>query len=60
MSKFKLLGEIFDGLGKPKDILPEPVQVIFRLINNLRNDPEQRYPKDFIKQVSVIDGAEFQ
>lgn len=54
----ELLGRVFDGLGKPKDGLPEPVADKFVDINGEPMNPEQReYPKDFIQTgVSVIDG----
>lgn len=54
----ELLGRVFDGLGRPKDGLPEPVADMFVDINGEPMNPEQReYPKDFIQTgVSVIDG----
>ncbi len=54
----ELLGRVFDGLGRPKDGLPEPVADKFVDINGEPINPEQReYPKDFIQTgVSVIDG----
>ena len=54
----ELLGRVFDGLGRPKDGLPEPIADKFLDINGEPMNPEQRdYPKDFIQTgVSVIDG----
>ena len=54
----ELLGRVFDGLGRPKDGLPEPVADSFVDINGEPMNPEQReYPKDFIQTgISVIDG----
>jgi len=54
----ELLGRVFDGLGRPKDGLPDPIADKFRDINGEPMNPEQRdYPKDFIQTgVSVIDG----
>ena len=54
----QLLGRVFDGLGKPKDGLPDPIADKFLDINGEPMNPEQReYPRDFIKPgVSVIDG----
>ena len=49
---------MFDGLGRPKDGLPDPIADQFIDINGEPMNPEQReYPKDFIQTgVSVIDG----
>ena len=54
----QVLGRVFDGLGRPKDGLPDPVASSFLDINGAPMNPEQReYPKDFIQTgVSVIDG----
>lgn len=54
----EVLGRVFDGLGRPKDGLPDPVADRFVDINGEPMNPEQReYPKDFIQTgVSVIDG----
>jgi len=54
----QVLGRVFDGLGRAKDGLPEPVADSFLDINGAPMNPEQReYPKDFIQTgVSVIDG----
>ncbi|NIP62547.1 MAG: V-type ATP synthase subunit B [Nitrosopumilaceae archaeon] len=54
----ELLGRVFDGLGRPKDGLPEPIADKFHDINGEPMNPEQReYPKAFIQTgVSVIDG----
>ncbi len=54
----EVLGRVFDGLGRPKDGLPDPVADKFIDINGEPMNPEQReYPKDFIQTgVSVIDG----
>ena len=54
----QVLGRDFDGLGRAKDGLPEPVAESFLDINGAPMNPEQReYPKDFIQTgVSVIDG----
>jgi len=54
----QVLGRVFDGLGRPKDGLPEPVADKFVDINGEPMNPEQRqYPSDFIQTgVSVIDG----
>jgi len=54
----QVLGRVFDGLGRAKDGLPEPVADLFLDINGAPMNPEQReYPKDFIQTgVSVIDG----
>ncbi len=54
----ELLGRVFDGLGRPKDDLPEPIADKFLDINGEPMNPEQReYPKAFIQTgVSVIDG----
>ncbi len=54
----EVLGRVFDGLGRPKDGLPDPVADKFVDINGEPMNPEQReYPKDFIQTgVSVIDG----
>ena len=54
----QVLGRVFDGLGRAKDGLPEPVAESFLDINGAPMNPEQReYPKDFIQTgVSVIDG----
>ena len=53
-----LLGRVFDGLGRPKDGLPDPIADKFVDINGEPMNPEQReYPRDFIQTgVSVIDG----
>lgn len=54
----QVLGRIFDGLGRPKDGLPDPIAEKFLDINGSPMNPEQReYPRDFIQTgVSVIDG----
>ena len=54
----EILGRVFDGLGRPKDGLPEPIADKLVNINGEAMNPEQReYPKDFIQTgVSVIDG----
>ena len=54
----EVLGRVFDGLGRPKDGLPDPIADKFLDINGEPMNPEQReYPKDFIQTgVSVIDG----
>jgi len=54
----EVLGRVFDGLGRPKDGLPDPIADKFLDINGAPMNPEQReYPKDFIQTgVSVIDG----
>ena len=54
----EVLGRVFDGLGRPKDGLPDPIADQFLDINGAPMNPEQReYPKDFIQTgVSVIDG----
>ena len=54
----QLLGRVFDGLGRPKDGLPEPIADKFLDINGEPMNPEQRdYPRGFIQTgVSVIDG----
>ena len=54
----QVLGRVFDGLGRAKDGLPEPVATSFLDINGAPMNPEQgEYPKDFIQTgVSVIDG----
>ncbi len=54
----EVLGRVFDGLGRPKDGLPDPIADKFIDINGAPMNPEQReYPKDFIQTgVSVIDG----
>ena len=46
----QVLGRVFDGLGRAKDGLPEPVADSFLDINGAPMNPEQReYPKDFIQ-----------
>jgi len=54
----EVLGRVFDGLGRPKDGLPDPIADKFLDINGAPMNPAQReYPKDFIQTgVSVIDG----
>ena len=54
----EILGRVFDGLGRPKDGLPDPIADKFLDINGEPMNPEQReYPRDFIQTgVSVIDG----
>jgi V/A-type H+-transporting ATPase subunit B len=54
----QVLGRVFDGLGRPKDGLPDPVAESFLDINGAPMNPAEReYPKDFIQTgVSVIDG----
>jgi len=54
----EVLGRVFDGLGRPKDGLPDPIADKFLDINGEPMNPEQReYPRDFIQTgVSVIDG----
>ncbi len=53
-----MLGRIFDGVGKPRDGLPEPIAEDFRDINGAPINPERRdYPTDFIQTgISAIDG----
>ncbi|MEE9134381.1 MAG: V-type ATP synthase subunit B [Nitrososphaerales archaeon] len=53
-----MLGRIFDGIGKPRDGLPEPIAEDFRDINGAPINPERRdYPTDFIQTgISTIDG----
>ena len=54
----EILGRVFDGMGRPKDGLPDPIADKFSDINGAPMNPEQRdYPRDFIQTgVSVIDG----
>ncbi len=54
----QVLGRVFDGLGRPKDGLPDPIADKFLDINGAPMNPEQReYPREFIQTgVSVIDG----
>ncbi len=54
----EILGRVFDGLGRPKDGLPDLIASKFADINGEPMNPEQRdYPSDFIQTgVSVIDG----
>ncbi|KAG0511221.1 MAG: V-type ATP synthase beta chain [Nitrosopumilales archaeon] len=54
----EILGRVFDGMGRPKDGLPDPIADKFSDINGEPMNPEQRdYPRDFIQTgVSVIDG----
>lgn len=54
----QVLGRVFDGLGRPKDGLPDPIAEEFLDINGAPMNPEQReYPRAFIQTgVSVIDG----
>ena len=54
----QILGRVFDGLGRPKDGLPDLVAESFLDINGAPMNPAEReYPKDFIQTgVSVIDG----
>ena len=54
----EILGRVFDGLGRPKDGLPDPIASKFKDINGEPMNPEQRdYPSEFIQTgVSVIDG----
>ena len=54
----QVLGRVFDGLGRPKDGLPDLVAESFLDINGAPMNPAEReYPKDFIQTgVSVIDG----
>ena len=54
----EILGRVFDGLGRPKDGLPDPIASKFTDINGEPMNPEQRdYPSDFIQTgVSAIDG----
>ncbi|MCH7968225.1 MAG: V-type ATP synthase subunit B [Thaumarchaeota archaeon] len=54
----QVLGRVFDGLGRPKDGLPDPIVDKFLDINGAPMNPEQReYPREFIQTgVSVIDG----
>ena len=43
----EILGRVFDGLGRPKDGLPEPIADKLVNINGEAMNPEQReYPKD--------------
>ncbi|MCH8022665.1 MAG: V-type ATP synthase subunit B, partial [Thaumarchaeota archaeon] len=53
-----MLGRIFDGIGKARDGLPEPIAEDFRDINGLPINPDRRdYPTDFIQTgISAIDG----
>ena len=54
----EILGRVFDGLGRPKDGLPDLIASKFADINGEPMNPEQRdYPSEFIQTgVSVIDG----
>jgi len=54
----EILGRVFDGLGRPKDGLPDLIASKFVDINGEPMNPEQRdYPSEFIQTgVSVIDG----
>jgi V/A-type H+-transporting ATPase subunit B len=54
----QVLGRVFDGLGRPKDGLPDLVAESFLDINGAPMNPAEReYPQDFIQTgVSVIDG----
>ena len=52
-----MIGRIFDGLGRPRDNLPEPIIDERRDINGLPINPVERaYPEDFIQTgISAID-----
>ena len=53
-----MLGRVFDGMGRPKDVGPEILPVERRDINGLPMNPAARiYPAEFIQTgVSAIDG----
>ncbi|MFQ6010812.1 MAG: V-type ATP synthase subunit B [Nitrososphaerales archaeon] len=53
-----MLGRIFNGVGRARDGLPEPIGEDFRDINGAPINPERRdYPTDFIQTgISTIDG----
>jgi V/A-type H+-transporting ATPase subunit B len=52
-----MLGRVFDGLGRPKDGLPEPLTADRRDVNGMPVNPYAReYPRDFIQTgISSID-----
>lgn len=52
-----MLGRVFDGLGRPKDGLPEPLTADRRDVNGMPVNPYSReYPRDFIQTgISSID-----
>ena len=52
-----MLGRVFDGLGRPKDGLPEPLTAERRDVNGAPINPFSReYPRDFIQTgISSID-----
>lgn len=46
----EMLGRVFDGLGRPKDGLPEAISAERRDVNGLSINPFSRqYPRDFIQ-----------
>ncbi|MDD4097252.1 MAG: V-type ATP synthase subunit B [Lentisphaeria bacterium] len=53
----EMLGRVFDGLGRPKDGLPMPLNADFLDVNGLPVNPYAReYPRDFIQTgISAID-----
>lgn len=53
----EMLGRVFDGLGRPKDGLPEPLCALRLDVNGLPVNPYAReYPRDFIQTgISAID-----
>lgn len=54
----KLLGRVFNGLGKPIDGLPEPIVETYLDVNGAPINPERRaLPRNLIRTgISVIDG----
>jgi V/A-type H+-transporting ATPase subunit B len=54
----RMLGRVFDGLGRPMDSGPEPLSADRRDINGLPINPQARqYPREFIQTgLSAIDG----
>ncbi len=54
----RMLGRVFDGLGRPMDDGPPPVSADRRDINGLPINPHaRRYPREFIQTgLSAIDG----
>ncbi|OQC13089.1 MAG: V-type sodium ATPase subunit B [Lentisphaerae bacterium ADurb.Bin082] len=53
----EMLGRVFDGLGRPKDDLPMPLNADYLDVNGLPVNPYAReYPRDFIQTgISAID-----
>ncbi len=53
----EMLGRVFDGLGRPKDGLPMPLNADYLDVNGLPVNPYAReYPRDFIQTgISAID-----